>query len=150
LFSKETKTIFLAEEGWDGGEAFKYPTEYREYVRAHETGHALDYCLGGPSLSDEFTNAWRGDMAKITWAQDVKEKILGRLLKETTGPRELWADFCAFAICGRTGAVGTVHFASAMEVFNRQVHELELGPIKLVEYNKAMFPTRDPAASPRL
>jgi hypothetical protein len=25
LFSKETKTIFLAEEGWDGGEPLKYP-----------------------------------------------------------------------------------------------------------------------------
>jgi hypothetical protein len=71
-------------------------------------------------------------------------------LKETTGPRELWADLCAFAICGRAIVVGTCHFPSAIEVFNRQVHGLKLGPVKMVEYKKVMFPGRDQAVSPRL
>jgi hypothetical protein len=150
LFSGKTKTIYLADEGWDGGEPFKFPAEYKEYIRGHETGHAVDYCLGHPSLSDEFIDAWRRDIANNKWPQDVKEKICGRLLEETTGPKELWADFFAFVMSGFTGAVGTAYFPSALEIFNRQIHALELGPIRPPEYTKAMFPERDQKESPRL
>jgi len=149
LFSVATKTIYLAEEGWDCGEPYRYTAEQKQHAYGHETGHAVDHCLGRPSLSDEFKDAWRSDIAKNWWSQDVKEKIFGRLLEETTGPLELWADFCGFAISGDTGAVGTAYFPAALEVFNRQICGLELGPIKLTQYREVMFPGRGQPTSPR-
>jgi len=133
LFSSTTKTIYLPKDGWEEGEMTVYSEEQRRTLFAHETGHAIDFCLDWPSHSEEFERAWAYDIANsFPFDPESKPNILHRLMDPDIGQLELWANFFQFALIGQNTDPGSHYFPKALEVFNRQCTRLNIPKVTIV------------------
>ncbi|MBP9093923.1 hypothetical protein KBI23_23075 [bacterium] len=71
-------------------------------VLRHETGHAVDYCLGQFSDSPEFKHAYALEAARVP--DEHKQRLDYFLQKSSTGPSETFAELFCYSTGGETDA----------------------------------------------
>lgn len=71
-------------------------------VLRHETGHAVDYCLGQFSDTPEFKHAYALESARVP--DEHKQRLDYFLQKSSTGPSETFAELFCYSTGGETDA----------------------------------------------